>query len=385
LFFINCHCTCNTLKKPEVAAPVIETPVVEVPATAPVPEPEPVIKAEPIYETRSKSFDLKQMKDYVLVNTYFGTDRSEVIKDNKLSFGNTMGSKMSYGLCTVSIPKIHKIGEIETPSVWRFEFKEDSKKHFVIQSLAKLNKNYFHQILGERPDKKILLFIHGYNVSFNEAAKRTAQLTYDLDFHGIPMFYSWPSRGQTLLYTWDEDNIERSEPNIRKYITGILDNLPDKDLYIVGHSMGTRGLTRALQNIYNSNPKYSKRIKEVILAAPDIDALVFKNDIAPSLVGHKCPLTLYCSSADKALDFSKLVNGGFRAGDCGSTLNVVDGVETVNASELPTKFLGHSYFGDELKLIMDIKSIFKYKNSANSRKNLKPEFTEEGLIYWKLK
>ncbi|SIT51767.1 conserved hypothetical protein [Paraburkholderia piptadeniae] len=35
----------------------------------------------------------------------------------------------------------------------------------------------------------VLLFIHGYNVSFEDAAMRTAQMAYDLDFAGAPVFF----------------------------------------------------------------------------------------------------------------------------------------------------------------------------------------------------
>jgi esterase/lipase superfamily enzyme len=37
--------------------------------------------------------------------------------------------------------------------------------------------------------------VHGYNVSFDDAALRTAQLAYDLTFDCPAAFFSWPSKG----------------------------------------------------------------------------------------------------------------------------------------------------------------------------------------------
>ena len=48
------------------------------------------------------------------------------------------------------------------------------------------------------------LFIHGYNVTFEGAARRTAQMAYDLGFNGAAVFYSWPSQGTPTAYTIDE-------------------------------------------------------------------------------------------------------------------------------------------------------------------------------------
>ena len=47
------------------------------------------------------------------------------------------------------------------------------------------------------------------------------------------------------------------------------------DIYLVAHSMGNRGLTKALIDLMNEHPELKDKITEIILAAPDIDADVF--------------------------------------------------------------------------------------------------------------
>jgi esterase/lipase superfamily enzyme len=51
--------------------------------------------------------------------------------------------------------------------------------------------------------KSAFIFVHGYNVTFEDAARRTAQMSYDLSFDGAPVFYSWPSQGSLGDYLKD--------------------------------------------------------------------------------------------------------------------------------------------------------------------------------------
>ncbi len=55
-----------------------------------------------------------------------------------------------------------------------------------------------------------LVFLHGYSVTFENAAIRAAQLGVDLKVTGAIAFFSWPSRGNPLFYTPDEATIEAS-------------------------------------------------------------------------------------------------------------------------------------------------------------------------------
>ena len=38
-----------------------------------------------------------------------------------------------------------------------------------------------------------LLYVHGLDHTFSEAAERFAQLIVDLEYNGLPLFFSWPS------------------------------------------------------------------------------------------------------------------------------------------------------------------------------------------------
>ena len=125
------------------------------------------------------------------------------------------------------------------------------------------------------------------------------------------------------------------------------------------------------------------RIKEVILAAPDIDADVFKRDIAPALIGDGQLVTLYASSKDWALKASKKFHGYVRAGDTGPSLTIVPGVTTVDSSEVDTDFLGHSYFADSTSIIADIYEIISGLLKPEDRTRLVAVNGAQGS-YWKI-
>ena len=326
--------------------------------------------------------------DYVVIPINFATDRNY---NPNLDVNEQFGSQRSnikYGICKVSIPKIHEIGEIEAPSFWRFEFSEDSKKHIVLHESNILSKEFFFNQLSDNirksSRKSSFLFVHGYNVSFANAAKRTAQIAYDLRFDGEPVFYSWPSRAELTGYMADEANIKWAQTNIKNFLIDYLTKSEAEEIFLVAHSMGNRGLTRAIIDVITDNPQLKSKIKEIILAAPDIDADIFKRDIAPKMVSLiQKPITLYVSSDDLALEASKKVHGYPRIGDSGEGLILIDGIETIDASGIDTSFLSHSYFADTSSIILDIFNLIKTGKRASKRDKLKMiELRDQ--IYWRV-
>jgi esterase/lipase superfamily enzyme len=327
-------------------------------------------------------------KDFIEIPVSFATDRNDT---NNLDLNERFGRKraeVQYGRAIVSIPYTHKLGEIERPSYWRLEFSEDATKHVMIQSIKKQNKEAYFKQMAKRiaqNGKSTFLFVHGYNVTFADAARRTAQITFDLRFSGEPVFYSWPSQGTTTGYTIDEANIEWAKHNMKNFLKDYLTKTKADDIYLVAHSMGNRGLTKALIELMNENPELKDKITEVILAAPDIDADVFRRDIAPKMVKKiGKPITLYVSSDDLALLASRKVHGNKRAGDAGKGVVIVKGIETIDASGVDTSFLSHSYFATTSTIIADILDLIKSGKRAANRETLE-KVSIENVTYWKVK
>ena len=285
---------------------------------------------------------------FTTVMVFFATDRNRrSIQNVKAKFGDKR-SRLRYGTCTVSIPGIHQIGELEAPSFWRrLEFRELPWKHVVLLDAKICKKDDFFAELTLKVKssrkKHAFLFIHGFNVTFEDAARRTAQMANDLEFDGAPVFYSWPSRGKTIPYTVDEQSIEWTWKNVRTFLEDFLIQSNAENVYLIAHSMGNRALVKAVNCLMVERPDLKNRITEIILTAPDIDAEVFMRDIAPEFAKAGRPVTLYASSNDVALAASKRVHGYARAGDSGPGLVITFGIETIDASDVDTDFFGHMH------------------------------------------
>ncbi|OFA05298.1 alpha/beta hydrolase family protein [Janthinobacterium sp. HH107] len=333
------------------------------------------------------------VSNYAVVKVYFATDRQrDVGKPPAQRFSgerNVMGGNgpLSYGSCDISIPRDHRMGQLESPSLWRLEFRDDPAKHVVVLSADVQDRDNFFAALKTQirasAGKSAFIFVHGYNVSFEDAARRTGQMAYDLGFDGAPVFYSWPSRGEVASYTIDENNIEWSTPHITAFLGDFLASTEAAQVYLVGHSMGSRGLARAVADLLAAQPQLAQKITEIILSAPDIDAAIFKQDIAPKLAGARNPVTLYASSQDLALAASKAVHGYARAGDSGAGMLIVAGVETIDATGVDTSFMKHSYFAEKRSALSDMFYLIRNHARADQR-FLEPVDTAAGR-YWTFK
>lgn len=184
--------------------------------------------------------------------------------------------------------------------------------------------------------KEIVVFVHGYNNSFDDAARSAAQLCNDMgpnDFLCIAL--TWPSGGSGGIlfgYEKDTESGEFAVVDIRKGIRVISGTPGLRKLHFIAHSRGTDVLTAAMQHLaieaYVSQSSLSHRFKiaNVVLAAPDIDidvafARLLGIPSDPDLPYGRAPqrsvvfntgnlhFTVYSSESDRALNLSKFLNG----------------------------------------------------------------------------
>lgn len=295
---------------------------------------------------------------------------------------------LTRGIAEVTVPDSHQRGNVERPSLLRFEFREDQQKHIVLTSVKELGQIDFYRRLSttvaESPDADILVFIHGYNVSFESAIQRTAQLSVDLPFRGVPVCFSWPSQGKLLGYTIDENNVAWSTSHLKSFLLELAADSGAKSINVVAHSMGNRALTAALREISFEHPvEDTPMFDRVVLAAPDVDADYFRKDLAPRLLQTANSVTLYASSDDNALIASKKVHGYPRAGEGGTDLVVVPGIETIDVTGIDLSLLGHSYYGDSQHILGDLFELLHRRLPAIKRPTLIARPWGE-LQYWQL-
>lgn len=304
--------------------------------------------------------DAESPSKFNVLRVFYGTDRSvtrgaDPVRNSEEYYAAGSG-RLQLGYCDVSVPKRHKVGEVERPSVWRLEFDEHPDRHIILKGIHPLDHDLFVSELQSEVDRsgagETFIFVHGFNVTFAEAARRTAQMTYDLKFDGPPIMYSWPSRGDLVDYVADMTAAQRAEPNLLAFVELVACESQARKIHLIAHSMGNQVVTAVLDRLAERGDR-APRFNEIILAAPDVDALIFKRDIAPRMAAMADRVTVYASENDKALMASERLNGGRRLGQGGPDLVVipeVPDVDMIDASALDFAFfdLGHSAYADKL-------------------------------------
>lgn len=350
------------------------------------PPPPPAPAPPPAREVAHLSDAGKLKKDESFKKkVYYGTTRVDKCTDkapkaHKDSYGNfakigcneterydtgndVTASSIKYGYVVVDIPVIKKLGETEGMNIE------------VISS--DLGWQRFKQMVSS---DDILIYVHGYNTSFNVAAIRCAQLAYDLNYKGKALFFSWPSRGGAIgLVEYNVDK-KRANENV-KYLAEFLSKIAvstNKKIHIIAHSMGGYILAHALASIQDDvlkNPShFSNRLKEnkgkiinqVVFAAPDIA----ENDFRIIFTEHKLEriaqgFTLYSIKNDEVLKASRLFNhfieknGSPRLGDSSLAFFSLDGMDTVDArEEVVSQVFGHSYYAEDKRMVTDLFLLF---------------------------
>lgn len=325
-------------------------------------------------------------KKLVEVTTYYATNRLQTANSDPMQRYNNERGALQFGKAVVTIPPTHKEGQTEAPSLWYLELRRDQERHFTLKDVKSMPANEMSSEIAARlataTSKSLLLFVHGYNNSFADAAFRTAQMAYDMKFQGIPFFYSWPSQNAVRGYFQDEETARLCE-EVFSQLVDELNKLPVSEIYVVAHSMGNRIVGHGLEKRIAAG-KNNAKVRGLLLAAPDISADIFKEQIAPKLAALQgARTTIYAASNDFALKGSATMHGYTRVGETGTGVFVYPGLDTVDASSASgsTGSLGHSYVVESEVVLRDIQKAIG--NIPAAKRGLKPEGKAPNS-WWKL-
>lgn len=230
-------------------------------------------------------------------DTYFGGERSTAI---------------SYAEASISVPPTHAAGAIE----WPDSLPGDPEKSFVARSAgyladkaafkAKVNARLAALPRGQR---NVLVFIHGYNTRFPEALYRFTQIVHDSQFSGVPVMFTWASRGKLQDYVYDLNSAAVARSALEETLTELAGTRAEH-ITVLAHSMGNWLLMEAAVQARPENRRLlTRRIDDIVLAAPDIDIDLFKSQLK-RLGKPPRPFTVIVSRDDKALRISRTIAGG---------------------------------------------------------------------------
>jgi esterase/lipase superfamily enzyme len=223
-------------------------------------------------------------------------------------FSGERGPKLAFARLDFTVPRSHKPGELELPD----SGPGDPAKHFTVTRVQRLDlapivADVRREIL-RRPasQRDVLVFVHGFNTNFADAAYRFAQIVHDSGFKGVPVLFTWPSRGQVIAYPYDRESAYYSRDFLELNLRAISRDLGTTRMDILAHSMGTLLTLEALrQASIRGDGSFGGKLRDVMLAAPDVDLDVFKTQMRQI----KRPVTVFVSADDRALDFSRRFAG----------------------------------------------------------------------------
>ena len=305
---------------------------------------------------------MRKSQSFATVRVFYGTNRatSGSLKP-ALYYGKERG-ELQYGYLDVTIPKIHREAELETQPRWAeyvFDAGEARSRYVLLDKVVPLGRNDFlselRKQVGAASAEDLFIFVHGFNNTFEDAARRAAQLVYDLDFDGTPLLYSWPSRGSATAYTADEAAVGISGRRLADFLETVVAQSGARHVHLLAHSMGSRALIEAVQTYLANHPQRgpSRIFGQIIFTAPDVDRDYFVDAVKP-LAAVADRITLYASDTDYALRGSQLFHDAPRAGMAGSSIVRAMGLDTIDMSSVPADMLGHNYFAANSGAIFDL-------------------------------
>ena len=322
------------------------------------------------------------------IRVWYGTNRL-ILTDDATRDGDTVnvteglgesGDRLSLGRADVWLPKLIEQGGSrtrgETPHV-QGSAPDDANKLaeyvFLTRITANGRETFATTLQGaidsDRSDS-VLLFIHGFNVQFDEALVRAAQLSNDLSREnrfnvGVPVLYSWPSAGALSLedYQGDRSRSISAAPYLEEFLDILTEDISVSRINIIAHSMGNRVLTQALEDYARDYLERHNRDDlefRIMLVAADVERDIFNaaNGVFDNLDAN---VTIYTSDTDRALHISSIVNTNEqkRLGDTDTNRPYIrpsQNYQTIDATAVTTELfgIGHNYYSDNPTILWDM-------------------------------
>lgn len=278
-------------------------------------------------------------------------------------------NKFHWGIAHVTVPKTHEIGKIEKPG-WLQDAR--TSQHIINHSNTSLSEEQFFSKMNldfaDASNKDVLVYIHGYKTSFNEAVQRTAQIVYDIHFAGVPVTYSWPSLNKVLGYAGDETNAALSSLHFAQFLSRLSQQYKQGKIHILAYSMGNRVLVEGLYELAKSNVPI--RLGRVIMAAPDVDKARFEQKF-PTIQPLAERYVIYICGEDIALNISKDIHRYPRVGQTdknGRPYVLLPQLEVMDVTKLKSlSFLGHDYHASHPSILHDISEIINENKAIQDR------------------
>jgi len=251
------------------------------------------------------------------------------------------------------------------------------------------------QHIAAAPRKELVLFVHGYANTFQDAAFSMAELCHFFGREFACAIFSWPaggSRGILMGYNVDRESSEYAVLHLKQALRIIAATPGLERLHVLAHSRGTSVLLSALQQLSIEHyaaglqPLDRMKLRNIVFLAPDIDLHVavtqlFGISSDPDLLrgvraepdarmtNGDMQFTLYASPDDFALSLAESLFGSVRRlGRVDETMfseKAYDRIASMRNFDVidvygSTDPFGHSYFHSNPAVSADLVSLIRY-------------------------
>ncbi|TWG94168.1 esterase/lipase superfamily enzyme [Mesorhizobium sp. J18] len=278
----------------------------------------------------------------------------EPAREPRAVFGGRRSAELSYARVDISVPAIHKPAEIERPI--NPDVGDPARYFTALRVEGYGGDEAFLAALRDNVashDGRALVFIHGYNTSFDNAVYRMTQIVHDAGYGGTPILFSWASAGRTLDYVYDSNSASAARDALEKTLL-LVSRSGAKRIDVVAHSMGNWVTMEALRQLaITGHRDLNGKLGDVVLASPDIDVDVFKSQMRRYGKPEK-PFFVMTSANDRALNVSGFIAGNRpRVGDYADAQDLARyGVTVVDLTAMSAgDRLNHTKFADNPVLV----------------------------------
>ena len=235
----------------------------------------------------------------------------------------------------------------------------------------------------------IVVFVHGFNVSWHNAVGTALSLQEMLNRPGVEdesqkvlvVLFTWPSDGMMMPFVSYKSDRSEAKGSGKALGRGVLklrdflitlrgrakdsgEKLCDQDIHLLCHSMGNYVLQNSITRIsqYTPGSALPRLFDNIFLCAPDVDDDVFEqNKPLASLNELANTVTVYHNKGDVAMYISDYTKGNperLGTGGAGRPELLHHKIHQVNCTPVVKGFIEHSYYlsgkvNDDIKLSID--------------------------------
>lgn len=238
------------------------------------------------------------------------------------------------------------------------------------QAVSRQFKDALTQELAARNTGKVVLYVHGFNNTFEDGAFNLFELWSASRWSGVPILFSWPTGGhETFGYFSDTEDGDFSVFHLKETLRLIAATNAVDEVVLITHSHGASIVTSALRELLiesrgaGLSMRDTYRIDSLIMAAPDIDLGVMEQRLVTELFGMGFgQIEVYLNPDDNALGLAGWIFGSPRFGAARpdqlspQSRAVFQGVRSVHFIMVKdaNQFDRHSYFRRHPGVLSDI-------------------------------